>query len=220
MTFVKQLTGMAAVGVAMLVGVGLCAPEAQAGYTVTLAQVGPDVVATGSGTIDLTGLTYEYEGDSTAGLVPNEANINTGPASFEARDSYSGFTGPTSFGSGGAGTLASSGSGDIVGIAVDSENIIKVPAGYVSGSSLSDMSTYDNQTFASLGVTPGTYTWTWGIATADDTFTLVIPAAAVPEPSSLALLALPLGLLMLLAARRRVGSVQPSTAPRLRLAAT
>lgn len=101
MTFVKQLTGMAAVGVAMLVGVGLCAPEAQAGYTVTLAQVGPDVVATGSGTIDLTGLTYEYEGDSTAGLVPNEANINTGPASFEARDSYSGFTGPTSFGSGG-----------------------------------------------------------------------------------------------------------------------
>src|SRR6266513_3352172 len=31
---------------------------AQAGYTVTLQQVGPDVVATGSGPISLTGLTF------------------------------------------------------------------------------------------------------------------------------------------------------------------
>jgi hypothetical protein len=33
---------------------------AQAGYTVTLQQVGFDVVATGSGAIDLTGLTLFY----------------------------------------------------------------------------------------------------------------------------------------------------------------
>ena len=32
--------------------------SAQAGYTVTLQQVGPDVVATGSGAINLTGLTF------------------------------------------------------------------------------------------------------------------------------------------------------------------
>src|SRR5437588_4055409 len=32
--------------------------SAQAGYTLTLQQVGPDVVATGSGPIDLTGLTF------------------------------------------------------------------------------------------------------------------------------------------------------------------
>ena len=31
---------------------------AEAGYTVTLQQVGPDVVATGSGAINLTGLTF------------------------------------------------------------------------------------------------------------------------------------------------------------------
>ena len=33
---------------------------AQAGYTVTLQQVGPNVVATGSGAIDLTGLTFSH----------------------------------------------------------------------------------------------------------------------------------------------------------------
>ncbi len=32
--------------------------SAQAGYIVTLQQVGPDVVATGSGAINLTGLTF------------------------------------------------------------------------------------------------------------------------------------------------------------------
>ena len=203
MAFVKQFAGMTALGVAMLFGTGLCASEAQAAYTVTLTQQGPNVVATGSGTIDLTGLTSEPGGSSTAGLVPNEANINTGPVSIEARDSYSGFTGPTSFGSGGT-TFASSGSGDIVGIAVDGENIVKVPSGYVSGASLSDTSTYDSATFASLGVTPGTYVWTWGPVAADDSFTLdIVAPAAVPEPSSLALLALPLGLVILLAARRR-----------------
>jgi hypothetical protein len=72
---------------------------------------------------------------------------------------------------------------------------------YISGTSLMDSSTYDNQTFASLGVTPGTYVWTWGSPAADDTFTLDIPTG-VPKPSSIALLALPLGLLMLLTARR------------------
>jgi hypothetical protein len=61
-----------------------------------------------------------------------------------------------------------------------------VPFGYVSDSSLSDAATYDNETFASLGVTPGTYIWTWGRGP-NQKFTLVIPAS-VPEPSTVLLL--------------------------------
>jgi hypothetical protein len=76
-----------------------------------------------------------------------------------------------------------------------------VPPSYMSGSLLSDTSTYDNQTFVSLGVTPGTYEWTWGSGADADSFTLDVPA--VPEPASIALLALPLGLFMLLTARHR-----------------
>ncbi len=65
--------------------------------------------------------------------------------------------------------------------------------------------TWNNQTFASFGATPGTYVWTWGSGANAGSFTLNIGGtAAVPEPSSLALLVLPLGLLMLLAARPRL----------------
>jgi hypothetical protein len=56
MTFVKQTPGAAALAMAMLIGSGLSAPSAQATYIVTLVQQGSDVVATGSGTIDLSGL--------------------------------------------------------------------------------------------------------------------------------------------------------------------
>jgi hypothetical protein len=41
--------------VALLIG-GLSASWAQAGYTVTFAQKGSNIVATGMGTIDLAGL--------------------------------------------------------------------------------------------------------------------------------------------------------------------
>ena len=62
-----------------------------------------------------------------------------------------------------------------------------MPQSYVSGNPLSDTSTYLNQTFSSLQVTPGTYVWTWGTGE-DQNFTLIIGAAAIPEPASLKLL--------------------------------
>ena len=49
----------AAISVAMVTGYGLSAPPAQAGYVVDLTQQGANVVATGSGPIDLTGLTFD-----------------------------------------------------------------------------------------------------------------------------------------------------------------
>jgi hypothetical protein len=57
---------------------------------------------------------------------------------------------------------ADSGSGDLVGIFAPQTDELVLPDGYVSGSALSDNAAYDSQTFNSLGVTPGTYEWTWG----------------------------------------------------------
>jgi hypothetical protein len=197
MSLWKQIGG-AALGVAILMGCGLSAQPAQATYTVTLAQEGSDVVATGSGTIDLAGLCCILPGEGIAAIAPIGGLINVGPASLEPTDYYFGVSGPLSFGSGPALTYASSGSGDAVGLFTDE---LYVPAGYVSGSALADTSTYDNQTLSSLGLTPGVYVYTFGSGADADRF--VVDIVAIPEPASALLLGPPLGLVMLLAARRR-----------------
>jgi hypothetical protein len=191
----------AALGVAMLTGYGLSAPPAEAGYVVTLTQQGPDVVATGSGPIDLTGLSFLTTDTVYAFIRPSLSAIETGPTSFVPLDAYQGTSGPTSFGSGGF-TGASSGSGDIVGIAngilngVGFHHLI-VPLGYVSDTPLSDTATYAGETLSGLGVTPGTYEWTWGVG-ANQNFTLDI----VPELSTWAMMALGFGFLGLLGYRK------------------
>jgi hypothetical protein len=160
---------------ASLIGCGFSVASARAGYTVTLVQQGPNVVATGSGAIDLTNLLFAYTGNSgVSQIIPLLGLIVTGPAAPNSFDDYVGVeNGPGNFGSGGA-NFGDSGSGDIVGTR---HGEIVVPHGYISGAPLSDGSTYDNQTFSSLGVTPGTYEWSWGNGS-DQNFTLI----AVPEP--------------------------------------
>ena len=152
---------------------------AEAGYTVTLQQVGPNVVATGSGAIDLTGLTFITSVNDNPGIDPENGGIGTGAASRV--DTYQGFTGPTSFGSG----LASSpntASGEFVSMSGEGGQLF-VPHHYVSGAALSDSMTFNNATLATLGVTPGTYVWTWGTG-ANQNFTLVIPGAVLQNISS------------------------------------
>jgi len=195
-------------GAALLLGAGLSVLPAQAAYVVTLTQQGPNVLTVGNGTIDTTNLTFLGLGETgTPGMSPPRAEINFGPSAPLNADFYTGFTGPGNFGSGGT-SLADSASGDAVTIAGTAlfpppANFLGVPKGYVSGSPLSDMTAYDNQTFASLGVTPGSYIWTWGSGAHADSFTLDIGAAAVPEPSSLLVLAMVLaGLLRMRASRR------------------
>ena len=165
---------------------------AQAGYVVTLEQVGPDVVATGSGAINLHGLTFFQSSSLNPAIRPTAflhpvASIYTGPTSSSV-DSYGGLTGPTKFGSSGLETFASSGSGDMVGISsIDSPELggvfvsLSVPTDYVSGTALSDSATYSGKTLAELGVTAGTYVWTWG-TTANQNFTLEIPPFPPPPP--------------------------------------
>jgi hypothetical protein len=53
----KRLGG-AALGAAVAIGLGLSVIPAQAAFVVTLAQEADDVVATGSGTLDLTDLSF------------------------------------------------------------------------------------------------------------------------------------------------------------------
>jgi VPDSG-CTERM motif len=149
------------------------------GYTITLQQVGSNVVANGSGAINLTGLTFVVSGTLEPGvIVPNIGIIQIGGSLGNPFiDQYIGITGPTSFGSGDA-FEANTNSGDFVGIFGLTGNI-DVPQGYVSDTPLSDSMTFNNATFASLFVTPGTYIWTWGTGGSRN-FTLQIGSVGVP----------------------------------------
>ena len=154
----------------------IVSPAAQAGYIVTLQQVGPNVVATGSGAIDLTGLISNGRFPVFPGINPSQGFIETGPTG--SGTVLGGFTGPPIFGSGGA-RSTSTDSGDIVGI-IPRNNLLIVPDNYISDSPLSSSATWDSATLASLDVTPGTYVWTWGSG-ANQNFTLQIPAVSAPD---------------------------------------
>jgi PEP-CTERM motif-containing protein len=157
----------------------MAAGHAQAGAVIDIEQVGPDVVATGSGSLNLTGASFLYPGFSFGGVEPDLADITVGSPSFATVDIYS-VTGPSSFGPGGV-AGASSGSGDLFGV-VGSNGWLVVPAGYASGASLSATMTFDHRTLSGLGLAPGTYTFTLP----DDTITVKIgTSSATPEPSTL-----------------------------------
>ena len=173
-------------------------------YTVTLAQVGSDVVETGSGAVNLTGLTLDTTGLGLFAIMrPDLALLSSGQGGGVPIDFYMGFTGPASFGSGGQ-TNASTGSGDFVGIFVGIFGDLVLPQGYVSGAALSSSATWNNATLASLGVTPGTYEWTWGTDLPNQNFTLIVEAPVGAPDGGTTVSLLGCALLGLLGLRRRL----------------
>jgi PEP-CTERM motif len=191
----------AALGFAAFGGPALAATIPAALITVT--QVGANVVVTGSGEIDLDGLTLTDDGGSlpTNGIIwPDEAEIIVGGTGEGSVDIYSGASGPASMGSGSE-VVTSNGSGDQFGVgnALLDAPAIYVPAGYVSDTPLTGVSTFEDTTIAKLGLTPGTYTYTWG-----DPNSLTIEVnGAIPEPSTWAMMALGFAGIGLLAYRKR-----------------
>ena len=102
MALKNQMARSAALGVAMLIGVGLCAPQAQAAYVVTVEQVGSGVVATGAGSIDFSALIFYGAGGDSAGLSASDGVVAVGPTIDTPDTYYAGIAGPAAtFGTGG-----------------------------------------------------------------------------------------------------------------------
>jgi len=139
-------------------------------FTVNITQQGPDVVWSGSGSFNLAALTSAGSSTIAAGFQAGQAIWAIGPN--VPVDTYSGtITYPTTFGAGGVGVTATSGStfGVLPG---GSGRLLYVPSGYVSNTTISGSATYASQTIAGMGLTSGTYTWSWG--SGGNTSTLVM----------------------------------------------
>jgi len=161
-----------------------------ASLIINVNQQGNDVVATGSGSINLTGLTLQYTDNIqyplAAYLQANDPGVILGSGTGDHYNYIS--NSPYNFGPGTGGTVfASAYSGNLFGF--DYGQVV-VPSGYISGSPLSGTATFGNKTFADIGITPDTYTWT---LTNNDSVTLNINVSTVPEPSTYALLCISLG---------------------------
>jgi hypothetical protein len=182
--------------------------RAEAAFTFTFKEQGDDVVAIGSGSVDLADLTKTAEDNLPASGVSAQDGL-AGVSGMVAV--YAGIVGPLNFGAGGH-VVASTGGGDPVAIN-GAKGFLGVPLHYVSGAPLSNSMEFDGRTFDSLGLTPGTYAWSWGSGANADSLTVQISAAAIPEPSSG--LALAVGLLGLAALRLRKPSLASPKANRL-----
>ena len=166
---------------------GLARPAA-AQFTVTFTQVGNDVVANGAGSFNLTGLTLLGATRGSPGVNGGFAEVFVGAPGGVAV--YGGATALPTFGTNTT-TPASTGTGPSIGYlspASPGTPMIAVPVGYISGTVIADQDLFANQTFATLGLTQGTYTSTWN--SGQGSFTVQVGPAAVtaPEPATWALL--------------------------------
>jgi hypothetical protein len=179
----------------------VAAPSAHAKYVAIFTQEGPDVVETGSATLDTMDLTIVSRGTLTRPFVSGDTGAYVSGSRADTGSSYIGlFDGPAKFGSGLLFQPTES-AGDPVGFSASS-GFVYVPDNYVSGAPLSETSTYVDATFASLGITPGTYVYSWGSGADADTLAIDI-GTTVPEPSAWAMILIGFASLSYAAFRRQ-----------------
>jgi hypothetical protein len=130
----------------------------------------------GSGSFNTTDLGLAFNIDKPGiSITPNVAQFTIGTISSDISQ-YTGttITGPSTLGNGAQITTTLGGRG-MFGIAPFLSGIsLLVPKNYVSGTNIVGTSAYRNQTLSSMGLTPGTYTWTWGTGNNQGVFNLVI----------------------------------------------
>lgn len=210
----------------------LAAANVTAGVMININPSGSDVLATWSGTLNTAGLSNTGTSSITGYVNPASGWFAlTGISSnYQALSpvNFASVTVPGNFGSGTL-TNVSSGSG-VIGFVPNSIKYIFVPVGYTSGSSLTGSATWNSTTLAGLGLSTGTFVWSWSnfrpsaftptdissgsisggdlnpaVLPPGDSITMVVSntdIGGVPEPGTFGLLGIA-GLTLAAVARRR-----------------
>lgn len=181
MKYTRRTVSAAMVAASTLLA--LLPSSSSAAIIIDVSQVGPDVVANASGSVNVAALSFLSPIDAYGAVFPSSGFLFVGTADMTTLDWYTGATGPTSLGPGRI-TAASSGTGPGIGV-FGGELGILLPATLTPA--LSGTSTFTGTTLAQLGLTAGTYTWTWGTGPTADSLTINV--TAVPEPHQYAMAA-------------------------------
>jgi len=160
---------------------------ANAGVLISVTQSGGDVDVTASGSLDLTGATFDHQQPYTTGIIPGGSNWYVALGSTPGMDWYQ-LTGvDLPYGTDPSYYTSSSTSGDAISIWGYSGGtpLVGVSTGYQSGEAISADMVISGETIAGMSLMPGTYTFT----IPNDTIVLQIAGGNnVPEPSSLAMM--------------------------------
>jgi hypothetical protein len=173
------------------------AAPAHALITLKVQAVGPDLVVTGSGSANTSGLASAGTSTSQSNTL-TQVQIFAGPAVFNDGNVslWNSISGPAAFGTDSLvveypDSDPSLSFGDLFGIVTSNNSAdirLVLPIAYASGDSLSGQTTYKDLTYARAGLTPGqTYTWSWGSGSTADSLTLQIgDPTPVPAPLPIA----------------------------------
>lgn len=181
-------------GFAAAFGIGLLfAGNSQAAVIINIQEVGPNVVmSTTGGTLNLTTFTSFINSNDSGQIAAN--GLALGEGSFEGfKGDFSSFTFYSTLGTG---VYADIHTGELVGFgdyAATGEDTIAVPTGSVINNIATinaASSTFLNQSYATLGLSPGSHVNIWGVGSGNqDSFIVNIQPSSnpVPEPSSAAI---------------------------------
>ena len=163
--------------------------SATAAVSLTFTEENGNVLVTYNGSLDLTGISGNAQFASAAGINPSAPSVSLGVAPSSETDEYSGpFAAPlTAFGTGGS-IAPTTTTGTIFGFAPEIPSgvgftfppTIDVPRGYANNDPISGQAIFNGQTFASMGLTPGTTTYA---LTSGDAISVTV-VETVPEPST------------------------------------
>jgi hypothetical protein len=153
--------------------------------SISIVEVGSDVVATVSGAIDLSGLTI----DVTQSVVDGINGGGGGELKFSnsTLTRYDGMSSGVVQGAFGSNTLTP---GDTLSInnefafisLISANPILLVDAAYVSNTSISGTLTFTGKSLFLMGLTLGSYSWSWNGGV--NTLSLEIGASPTPTPTS------------------------------------
>jgi hypothetical protein len=174
---------------------------ANASVLINVTQSGGNVDVTATGSLDLTGATFNHAQPYNTGIIPGSSNWYVALGATPGMDWYDLTSVMLPYGTSGTFFTSSTTSGDAISIwgFGGGQPQVGVSTGYTSGTAISADMTIAGETIAGMTLIPGTYTFT----IPNDTIVLQIAGTtSTPEPSTLTMMLSSLGAFGLAGYRR------------------